>query len=81
MAWAIFDEMKGLSGFHCCLMVFSNVPSAEQGGESIGNTSRNLRFVSLSQFVMFFSELRNGMLLQEREKVNISRDVEQQLWF
>jgi len=46
VAWAIFDEMKGLSGFHCFLMVFSNVPSAEQGGEFIGNTSRNWRFAS-----------------------------------
>ena len=41
VAWAIFDETKGLLGFRCVFMVFINVPSAEQGGEFIGNTSRN----------------------------------------
>ena len=32
-------------------------------------------------FVMFLNELRNVMLLQESEKVNISKDVEQQMKF
>ena len=40
-AWTIFDEMKGLSGFQCLFLIFSNVPSGEQGGEFIGNTKRN----------------------------------------
>jgi hypothetical protein len=33
------------------------------------------------RFVRFLSELRNVMLLQESENVNISRDVEQKLRF
>ena len=33
------------------------------------------------RFALFLSELRNAMLLQESEKVNIRRDVEQQLRF
>ena len=37
--------------------------------------------ILLLRFVKFLSELRNVMLLQESEKVNISRDVEQQLRF
>ena len=40
-AWAIFDEMKGLSGLRCFCKVFSDVPSAEQGGEFIGTIHRN----------------------------------------
>ena len=35
--------------------------------------------VLLLRFALFLSELRNAMLLQESEKVNISRDVEQTL--
>ena len=31
----------------------------------------------LLRFAWFLNELRNAMLLQESEKVNISRDVEQ----
>jgi len=30
--------MKGLSGLYCFSMVFSNVPTVEQGGEFIGKT-------------------------------------------
>ena len=37
--------------------------------------------ILLLSFVRFLSELRNVMLLQESEKVNISRDVEQKLRF
>ena len=39
-AWFVFNEMMGLSGFLVFVMVFSNVPSAEQGGEYIGKTNR-----------------------------------------
>ena len=46
VVWPIFDEMKGLSGFHAFSMVFINVPSVEQGGEFIGKTHRNWRFAS-----------------------------------
>ena len=37
--------------------------------------------ILLLRFAWFLNELRNAMLLQESEKVNISRDVEQQLRF
>ena len=35
----MFVEMKGLSGFRCFFMIFSNVPSAEEGGEFIVKTT------------------------------------------
>ena len=35
--------------------------------------------ILLLRFVRFLSELRNVMLLQESEKVNISRDVDQKV--
>ena len=35
----------------------------------------------LLRFALFLNELRNAMLLQESEKVNISRDVEQKWMF
>ena len=35
--------------------------------------------IMLLRFAWFLNELRNAMLLQESEKVNISRDVEQKL--
>ena len=37
-AWAIFSETKGLSSFCSFFMVFSNVPSAEQGAEFVEKT-------------------------------------------
>ena len=37
--------------------------------------------ILLLRFVRFLSELRNVMLLQESGKVNISKDVDQQLRF
>ena len=49
VVWAIFYEMKGLSGFHAFSMVFINVPSVEQGGEFIDKTNRNWRFASLTR--------------------------------
>ena len=35
----------------------------------------------LLRFALFLNEIRNAMLLQESEKVNISRDVEHKLDF
>ena len=37
--------------------------------------------ILLLRFALFLIELRNAMLLQESEKVKISRDVEQELRF
>ena len=37
--------------------------------------------IMLLRFAWFLNELRNAMLLQESENVNISRDVEQKLRF
>ena len=48
----------------------------------VDNFDRNLFCFStilLLRVVRFLSELRNVMLLQENEKVNISKDVEQKL--
>ena len=37
--------------------------------------------ILLLRVALFLNELRNAMLLQESEKVNISRDVEQKVRF